>query len=150
MQGSLLLSEFGVPVRLDPLRILRPVFDSAAPSANSSPSPPAATFSRIRIVQAGAAQSASSSAAASPEPLGGSAALRRTDGLPPFNAGAAAHAEDAGGRGQTAAGPTPAPPPRVQRRRMTVGRGASGRAAGWGWWVVGVGGLGGSQTGDVQ
>lgn len=43
------------------------------------------------------------------------------DGLPPqLDAGAAAHAEDAGGRGQTAAEPTPAPP-WVQPQRMTVG-----------------------------
>lgn len=50
------------------------------------------------------------------------------DGLPQFNAGAAAHAEDAGGRGQTAAKPTPAPP-WVQPQHMTVGRKAPGRAA---------------------
>lgn len=107
------------------MRILHSGLNSAALSANWSPSHKPSPFPE-KIVQVGAAKGASSSASVSPEPFGRSAALRQTD-FPQFTAGAAAHAEDAGGRGQTAAEPTPAPP-WVQPQHMTVGRKARGRA----------------------
>lgn len=52
---------------------------SLIPRLRLSPSPQSLNLFPDVIVQVGAAQSAWSSAAASPEPLGGSAALRRTD-----------------------------------------------------------------------
>lgn len=52
---------------------------SLIPRLRLSPSPQSLKLFPDAIVQVGAAQSASSSAAASPESLGGSAALRRTD-----------------------------------------------------------------------
>lgn len=108
----------------DPLRILQPVFNSAAPSVSfpAIPEPfpgcdcPSGSRSKCLVFSCRLSRA--------PRRICGSP----PDGLPPFNAGAAAHAEDAGGRGQTAAGPTPAPP-RVQPQHMTVGRTASGRAA---------------------
>lgn len=60
------------------MRILHSVLNSAALSANSSPSHKPSP-SPEKIVQVGAAEGASSSASVSPEPLGRSAALRQTD-----------------------------------------------------------------------
>lgn len=104
--------------------------ESSSPSLNPrlrlSPSPQSLNLFPDVIVQVGAAQSASSPAAPSPEPLGGSAALRRTDFPRLMQVRPRTQRTPVGGDRRRLDRP---PHPRVQPQHMTVGRTASGRAA---------------------